>query len=72
MTQSWSRLLGRHGVIAFSLGLAALISAALLFFAAEFFNQLEQRSGDLVWRLGASRVDERRLIVVDNDERSLR
>ncbi|MBK9237105.1 MAG: CHASE2 domain-containing protein [Rhodoferax sp.] len=44
----------------------------MLFFAAEFFNQLEQRSGDLVWRLGASRVDERRLIVVDVDERSLR
>lgn len=72
MSQSWSRLLSRHGVIALSLGLAALISAALLFFAGEFFNQLEQRSGDLVWRLGALRGDERRLIVVDVDERSLR
>ena len=50
----------------------ALISAALLFFAGEFFDQLEQRSGDLIWRLGAQRSDERRLIVVDIDERSLR
>jgi adenylate cyclase len=67
----WSRLFSRHGVIALSLGFAALISAALLFFAADFFNQLELRSGDLIWRLGALHTDERRLIVVDVDERSL-
>ena len=35
-------------------------------------TQLEERAGDLVWRLGAERKDERRLIVVDVDERSLR
>ncbi len=32
---------------------------------------LEERFGDVVWRLGASRSDERRLIVVDIDDRSL-
>ena len=52
-------------------GLAALICAALVQFATPFFNQLEQRSADIIWRLGAQHVDERRLIVIDVDERSL-
>ena len=34
--------------------------------------QWQERSGDLVWRLGADHRDERRLIVIDIDERSLR
>ncbi|MBK7991595.1 MAG: adenylate/guanylate cyclase domain-containing protein [Comamonadaceae bacterium] len=33
---------------------------------------LEDRSGDLVWRMGAERKDERRLILVDINEQSLR
>jgi adenylate cyclase len=33
---------------------------------------LEERSGDLVWRMGAERKDERRLILVDINEQSLR
>ncbi len=35
-------------------------------------QQLQERAGDLVWRLAADHRDERRLIVVDIDERSLR
>lgn len=35
-------------------------------------SQFEELSGDLVWRLSADHRDERRLIVVDIDERSLR
>ena len=34
--------------------------------------RFEERSGDLVWRLGADTRDERRLIVVDVNEQSLR
>lgn len=34
-------------------------------------HALEDRFGDVVWRIGASRSDERRLIVVDIDDRSL-
>ncbi|MBV5299917.1 MAG: adenylate/guanylate cyclase domain-containing protein [Rhodoferax sp.] len=71
MTQLWTRLFSKHGVIAVSLGVAALISAAFLFFAAELLNQLELRSSDQIWRIGAVHADERRLIVVDIDERSL-
>lgn len=64
--------LRRHGVFALSLLLAGLVWALLHFGAAPLLTQLEERAGDLVWRLGAERKDERRLIVVDVDERSLR
>lgn len=33
--------------------------------------QLEERSGDVAWRLAADRADERRVILVDIDDRSL-
>ena len=62
----------RHGVFALSLLLAGLVWALLHFAAGALLTQLEERAGDLVWRLGAERKDERRLIVVDVDERSLR
>lgn len=62
----------RHGVFALSLLLAGVVWALLRFGAAPLLTQLEERAGDLVWRLGAERKDERRLIVVDVDERSLR
>ena len=35
-------------------------------------QRFEERAGDLVWRFGADRKDERRLIVVDVNEQSLR
>ncbi len=62
----------RHGVFVLSLLLAGLVWALLHFAAGPMLTQLEERAGDLVWRLGAERKDERRLIVVDVDERSLR
>jgi adenylate cyclase len=68
----WAALIGRHGIFALSLAVAGLIWAALHFAAAPTLNQLDERSGDLVWRLSADHKDERRLIVVDIDERSLR
>ncbi len=40
--------------------------------AAPALQRFEERSGDLAWRIGAQQQDERRLIVVDIDERSLR
>ncbi len=64
--------LRRHGVFVLSLLLASLVWALLHFAAAAMLTQLEERAADLVWRLGAERKDERRLIVVDVDERSLR
>lgn len=49
-----------------------MVWGLLHFAAGDLLSQLEERSGDLVWRLSADRKDERRLIVVDIDERSLR
>ena len=64
--------LSRYGVFALSLMLASLVWALLHFAARPTLIVIEEHSGDLVWRLGADRSDERRLIVVDIDERSLR
>ena len=71
MSFSVSPWLRRRGVFLLSLLLAGLVWALLHFAASPMLAQLEERSGDLVWRLGAERKDERRLIVVDLDERSL-
>jgi len=68
----FSGWLGRWGVLAPSLVLAALITLVLHLAAGPALLRFEERSGDLAWRLGAQRQDERRLIVVDIDERSLR
>lgn len=51
--------------------LSLLVSAALVTWAAPALQALEARLGDAVWRLGATHGDERRLIVVDIDDRSL-
>jgi adenylate cyclase len=51
--------------------LALLVWGCLRLFAGTSLSGVEERSGDLAWRLAAQRVDERRLIVVDIDERSL-
>lgn len=64
--------MGRHATFALSLALAGLVWAAFHFAADGVLTQLDERSGDLVWRLGADHRDERRLIVVDIDERSLK
>lgn len=73
MTQQRSRphWLGRQGIFALSLTLAALAWALLHWAGAPALAQFEERAADLVWRLSADRRDERRLIVVDVDERSL-
>ncbi len=71
MSSRWARRLSQHGVFALSLILAGLLWALLHFAAGPTLTQLEERSGDLVWHLVADRRDERRLIVVDVDERSL-
>ena len=63
---------GRHGVLALALLLALLAWGGQRVLAPGWLAALEERSADLAWRLGADRRDERRLIVVDIDERSLR
>ena len=42
------------------------------FFAPSWLAQIDERSADIAWRLTAEHKDERRLIVVDIDEKSLR
>lgn len=64
--------LGRHWVVGLSLALAGLVWGGQKLIAASWLAQLEERSGDLAWRLAADHKDERRVIVVDIDERSLR
>lgn len=51
--------------------MSLLITAALATWAGPALRALEARVGDAVWRLGATHTDERRLIVVDIDDRSL-
>jgi adenylate cyclase len=61
---------------ALSIGLALLFALALLWLArvagGGLIGALEERAGDLAWRLGADAAEERRVLVVDIDERSLR
>lgn len=65
------KTLGTHWVAA-ALAVAGLAWAAQAWFAPGWLVDLEARSGDVVWRLGAQHKDERRLIIVDIDEKSLR
>lgn len=44
---------------------------SLQLLASDTLQQIEERAGDIVWRSTADREAERRLIVVDIDERSL-
>lgn len=53
------------------MGISLLISAAISTWGANAIHALEARLGDAVWRLGATQTEERRLIVVDIDDRSL-
>ena len=72
MAPSGSRWPNRYGVFALSLLLAGLAWLFLHLVVGNVLQRFEERSGDLVWRLGADRKDERRLIVVDVNEQSLR
>lgn len=51
--------------------LALLVAALVAHLGSHAVEGLEARAGDAVWRLGATRTDERRLIVVDIDDQSL-
>lgn len=53
------------------LALAGLTAFLLHLLAGNWLTALEDRSGDWVWAATAERTDERRIIVVDIDERSL-
>ena len=72
MASSGSRLPSRYGVFALSLLLAGLAWLFLHYAAGNVLARFEERSGDLVWNLSADRRDERRLIVVDVNEESLK
>ncbi|MBK6592262.1 MAG: CHASE2 domain-containing protein [Burkholderiales bacterium] len=68
----FAALLGaKYGVVGLSLLLALLVWAALDAVAGPWIKALEERSGDWLWSITARQTDERRLIVVDIDERSL-
>ncbi len=54
------------------LALAALAWSCLVALAGDVLDQVQERAGDLVWRQTADRQPERRIVVVDIDERSLR
>lgn len=66
------KILGTHWVVVVALSAASLAWAAQAWLAPGWLLDLEARSGDVVWRLGAQHKDERRLIIVDIDEKSLR
>lgn len=52
--------------------LAIMVWAALDHFSASSLRHYEERITDSVWRAGGRHVQERRLVIVDIDERSLR
>ncbi len=52
--------------------LAALVWSCVWVLACGVLDQIQERVGDLVWRQTADRQPERRIVVVDIDERSLR
>jgi adenylate cyclase len=62
----------RYGVVVLSVALGLLGWATIRGLTGNWLPMLEDRSGDLVWRMGAERKDERRLILVDINEQSLR
>lgn len=68
--EAWMRSRGLP--VALALLTAVLVWAGLTGFAGRALEQIEERAGDVVWRLVASRQDEQRLVIVDIDERSLR
>jgi adenylate cyclase len=71
LTRFWKSL-GTHWVVGIGLAIACFTWAAQAWLAPDWLPGFEARSGDVVWRLHAQHKDERRLIIVDIDERSLR
>jgi len=61
----------RYGVVVLSVVLGFVGWVGLRGLSGNWLPMLEERSGDLVWRIGAERKDERRLIIVDINEKSL-
>ncbi|MCZ2439012.1 MAG: adenylate/guanylate cyclase domain-containing protein [Burkholderiales bacterium] len=55
-----------------ALALALAVAAAVQFLAPSMLSGVEESAGDLAWRLGGSTQPERRVVVVDIDEASLR
>ena len=58
-------------VAAAALAAALLTLLPALWFGQPWLQALQERASDWAWRQAASRQDERRLIIVDIDERSL-
>ena len=52
--------------------MAGAVWLTLQFVSGNVFEQFQERAGDLVWRLSADTREERRLVVVDINEQSLR
>ncbi|MBI2769652.1 MAG: adenylate/guanylate cyclase domain-containing protein [Burkholderiales bacterium] len=71
MSRLWKSL-APHWVGGLGFVVAGLAWLAQALVAPGWLSEIEERSGDVVWRLTAQKKDERRLIVVDIDERSLR
>jgi adenylate cyclase len=67
--QAW--FLARYGVVVLSVALGILGWAGLRGLSGNWLPMLEERSGDVIWRIGAGRKDERRLVIVDINEKSL-
>jgi adenylate cyclase len=66
----WRSGLGR--LVPLSLLLALIVWGALQWLAGPLLGRLDERAADLAWLLTAQHKDERRLIIVDIDEKSLR
>ncbi|MBK6470866.1 MAG: adenylate/guanylate cyclase domain-containing protein [Betaproteobacteria bacterium] len=54
-----------------ALGLAAAVVGLVQAFAPQLLHTVEEVSGDAAWRLAASDVSERRVVIIDIDEASL-
>lgn len=61
----------RWGVIGWSVFASLLITGLLNTFASSWLTAMEDRIGDWIWNLSAQQSEERRIIIVDIDERSL-
>lgn len=62
---------GRHRALLAGLAAAAIVSLLLSLLFGPALQAAEERAGDWVWRLGGQKTEERRVLVVDIDEKSL-
>ncbi len=65
------RPVGRHRALLAGLAAAAFVSLLLSLLFAPALQAVEERAGDWAWRLAAQKSEERRVLVVDIDEKSL-